>query len=219
MSNGVGVLQALTGSLPRVGSSRLPDADDRVRSPGPSRSSDTVRVRKSRASGSSARVSARPLAPPAPARGLRPTPTGMSVKATAATPSPKTPPLTPTALRRIADAGAAAQARGASFVRLTLRPAHLGTLLIELAMRGAVLHGRIRTETPAARDLILSQVNRLREALEARGIRVGDFQVQVERPPRRPDEDDRSAGKGGTSGAEEGVRVGSVRRHVLDVLA
>jgi flagellar hook-length control protein FliK len=142
----------------------------------------------------------------------------VSVKATAVTPS-KAPPLTSTALRRIADAGVAAQARGASFVRLTLRPAHLGTLSIDLAMRGSVLHGKIRTETAAARDLILSQVDRLREALEERGIRVGDFQVQVERPPRRPDEDDRSAVKGGTSGSEDGARVRSVRRHVLDVLA
>jgi len=122
-------------------------------------------------------------------------------------------------LRRISEAGHAAKVRGASSLRLTLRPAHLGSVSIELSMRGSQLRGKIRTETRAARDLILSEMDRLRKALEERGLRVGDLDVQVETPSRRTAVG-RSPKEGSAeSEAPEAPALRSVRRGKLDILA
>jgi len=150
---------------------------------------------------------------------LKPAPPGALLKTTTAPSALKPAGLTSDALRRIGDAGQVAQARGASRIRLTLRPAHLGSLSIDLSLRNSVLRGIIRTETTAARELILRQLDRLREALEGRGLRVGDLQVQVESQARRPSGEGRARGRGGNpeGAAEEGPRAG--RGRGLDILA
>jgi hypothetical protein len=219
MSNGVRVLPSISASLPPIAPSVAPGADEGVRPSG--RGSESAPLRKTGLRGPSAPPALRVDADPAPARGLRlkPVPAGAVPRTANGHPPLKPAGLSPDALRRVADAGHVAQARGASRIRLTLRPSHLGSLSIELVMRGPVLRGTIRTETTAARELILRQLDRLREALEGRGIRVGDLQVQVESQTRRPSGDGRVRARGGRpEGApEEGRR--SCLRPGLDILA
>jgi hypothetical protein len=219
MSNGVGVLRSISASLPPIAASVAPDADEGVRPAG--RGSEAGPRRRTALRGPSAPPAPRIEADPAPARGIRlkPAPAGAVLGATAAHPALKPAGLTPDALRRIADAGQVAQARGASRIRLTLRPAHLGSLSIDLSLRGSVLRGIIRTETSAARELILRQLDRLRESLESRGIRVGDLQVQVESQARRPAGDGRARGRGGNPEAAAEDAPLSGRRRGLDILA
>jgi len=219
MSNGVGVLRTISASLPPIAASVAPDADEGVRPAG--RGSEAGPRRKTSLRGPSAPPAPRIDADPTPAGGIRlkPAPPGALLRATSAHPPLKPAGLTSDALRRIGDAGQVAQAQGASRIRLTLRPAHLGSLSIDLTLRGSVLRGILRTETSAARELILRQLDRLREALESRGLRVGDLQVQVQSQARRPTGDGRSRGRGGDSeGATEDVsRPG--RGRGLDILA
>lgn len=219
MSNGVGVLPSISASLPPIAPSVAPDADEGVRPA--ARGSESVPPRKSGLRGPSAPSAPRIDADPAPARGLRlkPVSAGAVLRTADGHPPVKPAGLSSDALRRVADAGHVAQARGASRIRLTLRPSHLGSLSIELVLRGPVLRGTIRTETSAARELILRQLDRLREALEGRGIRVGDLQVQVESQARRPAGEGRVRARGGGAegAAEEGPRSGL--RSGLDILA
>jgi len=86
----------------------------------------------------------------------------------------------PTLIPRIVEAATLAPALPGNRIRIALSPAHLGDLLIELSFQGSLLQGRIRTETDAARDLIVSQLDQLRASLEGQGIQVGEFQVNVE---------------------------------------
>jgi flagellar hook-length control protein FliK len=86
---------------------------------------------------------------------------------------------------------------------MTLRPAHLGELWIELVLVGSRLRGRVRTATEAARDLLLSRLDDLRAALKRLGIDIRDFQVEVDRKPAE----------------EAGRRPRSHRRQILDFQA
>ncbi len=220
MSNGVGILSALTGSLPRIAPSLNPDFDDGV-GPPTSRSPDSGSLRKRPGRSAAPAVSARPVGEAAASRGLRlrPTPAGAPGKAEVLSISTKSAALPSETLKRIGDAGQTAKVRGASSLRLTLRPAHLGHLSIELSMRGSLLRGKIRTETRAARELILAEMDRLRKALEERGIRVGDLEVQVETQARRPVEGRlQKDGERETEPLEE-VAPAAPRRGKLDVLA
>ena len=221
MSDGVGVLLALCGSLPRIAPSLNPDLDDGVRSPTSNRSPDSVSLRKRPGRSIVPATSPRPAGETAATRALRlrPTPTAAPGRTGSGNPVTKTASLPSETLRRICEAGQAAQVRGASGLRLTLRPAHLGSLTIELSLRGSLLRGKIRTETRAARELILAEMDRLRKALEERGIRVGDLEVQVEAQARRPVEGRPQKDGNPESEASEGAAPRSVRRGKLDVLA
>jgi len=86
-------------------------------------------------------------------------------------------------------------------------------------MRGSLLRGMIRTETPEARDLILSQLDRLRKALEDRGLRVGDLDVQVESRARRLSGDGPGPEREPEADAGNEVAPRPPRRGRLDVLA
>ncbi len=221
MSDGVGVLLALSSSLPRIAPSLNPDLDDGIRSSTSSRSPDSVSLRKRPGRSAVPATSSRPAGESTATRGLRlrPTPTAAPGKTVSGNPPMKTAMLPSETLRRISEAGQSAQVRGATSLRLTLRPAHLGSLTIELSMRGSLLRGKIRTETRAARELILTEMDRLRKALEERGIRVGDLEVQVEAQPRRPVEGRPQKDGKSESEASEEVVPQSVRRGKLDVLA
>lgn len=107
--------------------------------------------------------------------------------------------------------------QGNSF-RIALSPDHLGDLLIELIYKGALLQGSIRTETAAARDLILSQLDQLRAGLEGQGIQVGEFQVNVDGSP--PEASLPPAGAGERPAIPEAeARPRSARRQLLDLEA
>ncbi|HVR85934.1 MAG TPA: flagellar hook-length control protein FliK [Planctomycetota bacterium] len=111
-------------------------------------------------------------------------------------------------IRQAAEALQSAPIRDGARIRLSLCPAHLGDLWIELSVSGSGLRGRVRTQTPAARDLILAHLDDLRGELERRGIRWSRFEVEVD--PSPPPEEEGPEGSG---------RPGSPRRQTLDLRA
>ncbi|HZE96533.1 MAG TPA: flagellar hook-length control protein FliK [Planctomycetota bacterium] len=100
-------------------------------------------------------------------------------------------------VRRIADQ---AMTGGGSAIRITLSPAHLGELRIDLSVAGDVVRGRVRAGSAAARDLILAHLEDLRRELEERGLRMGRFLVEA-----------------GEAEVDPKGRPRSHRRQVLDV--
>lgn len=70
--------------------------------------------------------------------------------------------------------------KGQSRMKLVLNPPNLGHLKVDLSVREHVLRGSLRAETPAARDLIVSQIPTLRDQLERQGIHLGAFDVNVD---------------------------------------
>jgi len=126
------------------------------------------------------------------------------------------------AMEQIAKEAALLPSRGAARIRIALSPAHLGELLIDLSMGGALLHGKVQTGSDAARDLILSHLDLLRQSLEQQGIQVGEFQVSVDPSFHRGQD---GASEGTAPSLEEGqpsearIRLRSIRTHVLDVVA
>jgi flagellar hook-length control protein FliK len=81
---------------------------------------------------------------------------------------------------RVVKAARLAQSRGTARLRLTLNPPRLGELRVELTVRNHVLGAAFQAESAAARELILGHLESLKEALEAQGLQVGEFQVHVE---------------------------------------
>jgi flagellar hook-length control protein FliK len=88
-------------------------------------------------------------------------------------------------MERIVQAAQLLRSRGATRLRLRLEPPHLGTLKVDLTMRQGVLEGRLRAESPEARDLLLSQIERLKESLAGGGVQVGEFHVGVDQSFRQ----------------------------------
>jgi flagellar hook-length control protein FliK len=121
-------------------------------------------------------------------------------------------------IERVVEAAAQLQPRQAAGIRISLSPAHLGELLIELTLHGSALHGRILTENEAAKDLIVAHLGRLRESLEGQGIQVGDFQVSVDRS-FKPSPDEALPGGCRERAPDPGERLRSARAQVLDVTA
>jgi flagellar hook-length control protein FliK len=104
-----------------------------------------------------------------------------------------------------------------SLLRLSLRPAALGEVRIELSVRGSAVKARVRTETGEARTLILDRLDELREILEGQGLKVGEFRVDVSDAKTEDDIDAVSGRRGAEEVREGGPR--SHRRQVLDVRA
>jgi hypothetical protein len=100
---------------------------------------------------------------------------------------------------RIAEPPIASRLRQGNVIRLAL-----GDLVIELAMRDALLYGKVLVETASAKDLIESHLDDLRRDLERKGVEVARFEVTVAGPE---------------SAASEELPLRSVRRLVLDLLA
>jgi len=89
-------------------------------------------------------------------------------------------------------------------MRLSLNPAALGEVRIDLVVRGSALRAQVVVETEEARALIEGRLDDLRDLLRKQGFRVGE--IRVER----------------ASAVEEEARAGgprSHRRQVLDVRA
>jgi flagellar hook-length control protein FliK len=64
-----------------------------------------------------------------------------------------------------------------------------------------VLEGRLRAESPEARDLLLSQIERLRESLAGGGVQVGEFHVGVDQSFRQARQQQDVSWTGGAFGA------------------
>ncbi|MEM7621699.1 MAG: flagellar hook-length control protein FliK [Planctomycetota bacterium] len=61
---------------------------------------------------------------------------------------------------------------------IRLNPESLGAVRVQLDMKEGVVSARVEAETDSARALLESGVDRLRAALEARGLRVERVQVE-----------------------------------------
>lgn len=83
-------------------------------------------------------------------------------------------------VERLMRAARMTQLKGQTRLKMVLNPPNLGSLKVDLAMKEHVLNGTLRTETAAARDMILSQMQSLRDQLENQGIHVGSFDVNVD---------------------------------------
>ncbi|HYW81223.1 MAG TPA: flagellar hook-length control protein FliK, partial [Thermoguttaceae bacterium] len=87
-------------------------------------------------------------------------------------------------------------------IRLKLSPAELGSLRIEISVRGGVMTAQVEAETSTARNLLLDNLPALRDRLAQQGIKIEQFDVDLSDqspgglPDQRPDHAD-SDGQGG----------------------
>jgi hypothetical protein len=207
MANGVGIIAVVAGSVPRIPGPRpadpSPSADRPASGPAEARDSNRPRSRP----GSPAAVRPREASGgPAAARSIRPADVAGPARPERVTTSPSV--VAKDVVRRTAEALGSAPLRDGSRIRIALRPAHLGELIIELSVSGSRVRARIRTETGAARDLILAHLDDLRREFERRGLRIGRFDVDFDGAPRHD-----------ADGAAGPARPKSHRRQVLDLEA
>ena len=64
-------------------------------------------------------------------------------------------------------------------VRIQLRPPHLGTLQLDLEVQNNVLRVGMATDNQITRDILVSHVNELKDALSEQGIRIDDVDIQI----------------------------------------
>ncbi|HLF93248.1 MAG TPA: flagellar hook-length control protein FliK [Planctomycetota bacterium] len=132
---------------------------------------------------------------------------------------------------RIVKAARLTQSRGTARIRISLSPPHLGELKVDLSVRQHVLHGTLQAENVAAKEMLLSNLQQLRDSLAEQGVQVGEFQVQVdssfqqamqeESDDGRPRAGAASYGRGFSEEPSGSVqeRLRSARLQVLDVVA
>ena len=81
-------------------------------------------------------------------------------------------------------------------IRLKLSPAELGSLRIEISVRGGTMTAHIEAETSTARNLLLDNLPALRDRLTQQGIKIDRFDVDLSDrstgglPDQRPDHAD-----------------------------
>lgn len=215
MANGVGFLPGLPGSIPGIPSPRRSDPSDAGSRP-PTRSSDRVDERSTRIRSGGTTAGPRPQNPGTPARPPR------SRVVVPGSPDRKDPSIAESA-SKTQRAGATPlsasihriRVSSPSLLRLSLRPAALGEVRIELSVHGSAVKARVRTETGEARALILDRLDELREILEGQGLKVSEFRVDVSDAKTEDDIDPVSGRRGAEEVRESGPR--SHRRQVLDV--
>jgi flagellar hook-length control protein FliK len=134
-------------------------------------------------------------------------------------------------VERLMKAARITMLKGQSRLKMTLNPPHLGSLRVDLAVRDHVLNGTLRTETAAARDMILSHLQSLKDQLEGQGIHVGSFDVNVDQafaqarqqdPDAAPARERASAPAAAKSEAPASVaadRIRSAQFQLIDVMA
>jgi flagellar hook-length control protein FliK len=71
-----------------------------------------------------------------------------------------------------------AHQRGES-LQIRLSPPELGSLRVEIAVRGSALTARLEADTPAARIALLDNLPALRDRLAEHNVRVERFDVDV----------------------------------------
>ena len=69
--------------------------------------------------------------------------------------------------------------RGDSIVKLQLKPPELGTLRIEMDIKDNILKLGMITENSSAKELLLSNVNDLRDALLEQGVKLEKVDIQI----------------------------------------
>jgi flagellar hook-length control protein FliK len=67
-----------------------------------------------------------------------------------------------------------------SRVKMLLHPMKLGLLRVDLTVHDGVLSASMKTETQAARNLLLSTLGQLKDSLEQQGVQVGRIDVFVD---------------------------------------
>jgi flagellar hook-length control protein FliK len=82
-------------------------------------------------------------------------------------------------LNRVAKAFQSAQQRGGP-LRIRLHPRELGSLKIELQVENGAMTAKLEVETTAARTALLDNLGGLRERLAEQGVRVEQFEVDVQ---------------------------------------
>jgi hypothetical protein len=80
---------------------------------------------------------------------------------------------------RILRASRLVQSRGISRLRLVLEPPELGEVRLDLTLKDRVVHGAFSTDAPAAAEAVLARLAELKDALERRGLRVGELSVRA----------------------------------------
>jgi flagellar hook-length control protein FliK len=81
-------------------------------------------------------------------------------------------------VRRVAGALRAAS-KSSGTVRLRLSPRELGSLRLEIAVRGGAMTARVEAETTTARNLLLDNLPALRDRLAQQDIKVKQFDVAL----------------------------------------
>ncbi len=94
-------------------------------------------------------------------------------------------------VERLMKAARVTRFRGQSRLRMILSPPRLGSVKVDLVMKDKVMHGKLITESVAAREAVQSQLQSLKEQLQSQGIEVGELEVGVDSGSdrARPDED------------------------------
>jgi flagellar hook-length control protein FliK len=100
---------------------------------------------------------------------------------------------------RVARAVQTAHERGAP-LQLRLSPPELGTMRLELTVRGGALSASIETDNSQARQLLLDNLPALRDRLAEQNVRIERFDVDV----RRDGTGDGSGGRPNTGPQEQG---------------
>ncbi|MBN1142163.1 MAG: flagellar hook-length control protein FliK [Deltaproteobacteria bacterium] len=72
--------------------------------------------------------------------------------------------------------------QGGKALTVRLHPQELGELKLDLVVSDDRLRVHIQAQTSAVRDVLDAHLPRLREALEAQGLRVGDLQLSLDTP-------------------------------------
>jgi flagellar hook-length control protein FliK len=63
---------------------------------------------------------------------------------------------------------------------MILSPPRLGSVKVDLVMKDQVMHGKLLTESVAAREAVQSQLQGLKDHLQSQGIQVGELEVGVD---------------------------------------
>ncbi len=74
---------------------------------------------------------------------------------------------------------------------LRLYPRHLGSVTVNLGLEQGILNGRFLVENTEARNLLMQNLDAVREHLEEAGIDIGEFQVNVRDQEHAPGEERR----------------------------
>jgi flagellar hook-length control protein FliK len=161
-----------------------------------------------------------------------PGPVGTGSTIVSAVPDSASPEDGPDLVDRIVQAAKLTQSRGTSRIKISLDPPNLGELKVDLSVRDRVLHGSLQAESPAAKEMILSHLQSLKDSLAEQGIQVGEFQVSVDpsfqQATQQNSGDGQPRGGGGVSPAAVGSedlagsvqeRIRSARMQMIDMVA
>lgn len=85
----------------------------------------------------------------------------------------------PAMVQRVVRVMRAMIGRQQSFMTAKLSPPELGNVRLDVHLDNSTLTARLQVETTAARDMLASRIDQLRNALESQGIRVQRFDIEV----------------------------------------